>query len=364
MLKILRNKKTARKIWIALAIIIVPAFTLWGFGEGTRNKQENAAIGKIFGKKISNLEYKESLAAVKTSAIMQFGDKLPEIEKYLNLPAQAWERLILLYEAKNRKINVTDKETIELIQNTPYFQDKSGFNNKIYTETLRYAFRLQPRTFEEQMRQSLILSKLYQQVTAEVKISDEQIRQEYLKLNQELNIDYFASFSSDFTKKIKPGEKEISEFFKKNKTMFKVPASKDKEAYIPELIQVKDQIKDMLIKEGSRKMAENVINECAKSPKTCKIKEKTTIFFKSSDQIKDLGAAKIFWDNAIKLKTNEPSKIFSNELGYYIIKLKSIKPTDEAKFTKEKAEFGQKLLTEKKSKVFADFTAALKKKAQ
>ena len=26
---------------------------------------------------------------------MRFGDKLPEIEKYLNLEAQAWERLVL-----------------------------------------------------------------------------------------------------------------------------------------------------------------------------------------------------------------------------------------------------------------------------
>ena len=178
MLKILRNKKTAKKVWIGLAIIIIPAFALWGFGSGTRNPKDSAPIGKIFGRQVSSLEFNESLAAAKTSAFMQFGDKLPEVEKYLNLPAQAWERLILLYEAKKRRIKASDKEVIELIQSMPYFQNKSGFNDKIYEETLRYVFRLQARAFEEQMRQSIILSKLYQQVTEKIKLSDEEVRNE------------------------------------------------------------------------------------------------------------------------------------------------------------------------------------------
>ena len=373
MLKILRNRKTAKKVWIGLAIIIIPAFTLWGFGGAMRSKQDTATMGKIFGHSISNLESKESLAAVKTSALMQFGDKLPEVEKYLNLPAQAWERLILLYEAKNRKIKVSDKEVIELIQSAPYFQNKSGFNNKIYLETLRYVFRLQPRTFEEQMRQSLILTKLYQQVTDKIKLSDDQIRQEYLKANEELNIYYIASLFSDFTKKINPGEKEIAEYFKENKASFKVPPSADKKTYIPELTQVKDKVKDTLINEGSKKIAESKIKECAEKLKkdgfvkaagACGLKSGPTDFFKSSGQIKNLGNAEIFWNTAKKLKDNQLSDIFSNNKGYYIIKLKSIKPIDESKFAKEKLELSQRLLSGKKNEAFAEFTKELKKRAQ
>ena len=104
MLKFLRNKKTAKKIWIGLAIIIIPAFAFWGFGGAGNEHKENSTAGKIFGKNISNLEFKDSLIAVRTMAIMQFGDKLPEIEKYFNFQSQAWERLMLLYEAKRRRI--------------------------------------------------------------------------------------------------------------------------------------------------------------------------------------------------------------------------------------------------------------------
>lgn len=373
MLKILRNKKTAKKVWIVLAIIIIPAFALWGFGSSSHSRQENATAGRIFGHNVSNFEFQESLSAVKTSAIMRFGDKLPEIEKYLNLDTQAWQRLILLHEAKIRKIMVSDKEVIDTIQNTPYFQDKYGFSNKTYIETLRYVFRLQPRIFEEQTRQNLILAKLYNQITKDVKLSDEQIRQEYSKVNQELNIHYIASLFSEFAAKIKPTNQQVADFFAKNKAMFKEAPTKDKPTRIPELTEIKDKVKDALIKEESKKMAENRIKECAQKLKegefnqaaiACSLKSGQTAFFKSSGQIKDLGEAKIFWDNAKKLKNKEASGILSNDKGYYIIELGSIKPIEETQFVKDKKDFGQKLLSDNKNDVFTTFTEALIKKAQ
>lgn len=373
MLKFLRNKKTAKKIWIGLAVIIIPAFALWGFGGSSGSKEETASVGKIFGHNVSITEFKQSLSAVRTFALMRFGDKLAEIEKYLNLEAQAWERLVLLQEAMTRKINVSDKEVITTIQTTPYFQDKNGFNNKTYNETLRYTFRVLPRIFEEQTRQNLILTKLYEQITKNVKLNDEQIRQEYLKANQELNIDYIAGLFSDFSAKIKPSDKESADFFEKNKALFKEPPTKDKPTHTPELAEIKDKVKTYLIQEESKKMAESKVKECLEkikklgfSPaaKTSGLKTGQTAFFKSNGQIENLGNTEMFWEAAKKLKPNEPSSILSNENGYYIIKLGSIKPIDEAKFTKEKQEFGQKLLAENKSKAFADFAESSMKKAQ
>ena len=260
MLRILRNKKTAKKIWIGLAIIIIPAFTLWGFTEGLRSRQETAPVGRIFGKNVSSLEFKKSLAAAKTAAIMQFGDQFPEVEKYLNLEAQAWERLILLQEAKRRKLSISDQEVVESIQKTPYFQNKSIFDNKTYAGILRYAFRLQPRTFEEQMRQNLILAKLYNQITDGVKIiEDSQIRQEWVKTNEELSIYYIASLFAEFAKKIKPSDKEIFAYYDKNKDTFK----EEKPLRIPELSEVKDKIKESIIREESEKIAQTKIKECA-----------------------------------------------------------------------------------------------------
>ncbi len=378
MLRILRNKKTAKKIWIGLAIIIIPAFALWGFGSSSNSREETAPVGKIFGRSVSTLEFKKALAATKTAAIMQFGDKLPEVEKYLNLEAQAWERLIFLREAEKRKLSTSDQEVIDNIQKTVYFQKKGAFDNKTYLEILRYVFRLQPRAFEEQLRQNLILAKLYNQITESVKIEDSQIRQEWLKTNEELSIYYIASLYAEFAKKIKPQDKEIAAYYDKNKDAFKEPSSADKEnkpGRTPELSEVKNRIKEIIIKEESAKTAQKEINECAEKlkskpfnqvAKTSKIELKTgqTKFFKSTDQLDNLGPARIFWDNVKKLKEGQVSDIFSNAGGYYIIKLGTIKPIDESKFTKEKKELGENMLIQEKNKFFAKFTEEIKKKAQ
>jgi len=371
MLRILRNKKTAKKIWIGLAIIIIPAFALWGF-VGSNDEKNSSTAGKIFGKNISKLEFDKSLSAVKTAALIRFGDKLPEIEKYFDFQSQAWERLILLHEAKKRRINVSDKEVINEIQTAPYLQSKNGFNQKTYQEVLRYGLRLQPRTFEEQTLQNLILIKLYKQITEGIKLSDDQIRQGYLKANAELNIHYIASLFSDSTGKIKPSAEEIAAFYEKNKAMFKVPPAKNAPVRIPELAEIKDKVKAIMVQEEAMKMAESKIKECQEKLKTedfnqaakaSGLKSSQTAFFKSSGQIENLGSAEIFWEAAEKLKNNESSDILTNENGFYIIRLGSIKPIDEDKFTKEKQDFSKKLLLEKKSEAFAKFTEALIKKA-
>lgn len=460
MLKVLRNKKTAKKVWIVLAIIIIPAFTLWGFGSSSRSREENAPAGKIFGKNVSSQEFKKALAAARTAAILQFGDNFPKVEKYLNLESQAWERLILLQEAKNRKLDITDQEVVDTIQKAPYFQKKSVFDNKTYVEILRYVFSVQPRAFEEQMRQNLILAKLYNQITDGTKIEDNQVRQEWLKTNEELSIYYIAGLFTELAKKIKPGDKEISAFYDKNKDAFAEPQSLnleyvltesdteskkipdlinkkydlekiskelnltkketglfkqftppsglkipqetlnsvlslktglpapmvkiDKAYYVftlkerkpgrvPELAEVKDGIKEIITREESGKLAQSKIKECADGLKTrpfnkvagaSGLKTGQTKFFKSTDQIDNLGQAKIFWETAKKLKEEQVSEIFSDANGYYIIKLKAVKPVDEDKFTKEKAALGENLLSQEKNKVFAKFIEEVKKKAQ
>ena len=462
MLRILRNKKTAKKVWIFLAIIIIPAFTLWGFGSASRSREENTPAGKIFGKNVSNLEYKKALAAAKTSAIMQFGDDFPKVEKYLNLDSQAWERLILLHEAKKLKINISDQEIIDTIQKAAYFQRNSVFDNKTYVEILRYVFQVQPRAFEEQMRQNLTLAKLYNQLTEGIKIDDSQIRQEWLKTNEELSINYIASLFAEFAKKIKPDDKEISAYYDKNKDAFKEPPSinleyiltdsdteskkipdlinkkytleriskelnlakketglfkqftpppalkipqetlslaltlkdglpapmvkVDKSFYVyalkenkpgrtPELSEIKDKIKEALIQEEAEKTAQSKIKECADKLKSMPFNQaasasemgfKTgqTKFFKSTDQLDNLGPAQIFWNMAKKLKENQVSDIFSDASGYYIIKLKTVKPVDEDKFTKDKAKLGENMLSQKKSEFFGKFVEETKKKAQ
>ena len=242
MLKILRNKKLAKKVWIVLAIIIVPAFTLWGIGGALRSQRESS-VGKIAGKNISFLEFQDCLAGVRVQAIMQLGEKYSELEKHLNLESQAWDRLILLGEAKKRKITASDGEVIELIEGYSFLQRKGRFDQKIYDEMLHYVFRIQPRIFEEQTRKNIILSKLYEQVTGDVTVSDQELKVEYAKANEEISISYIVSNLAEFAKTLNPSQQELKDYFNKNSIKFKQPLSFNLEYVVSDS---QDKIKNAL----------------------------------------------------------------------------------------------------------------------
>lgn len=228
MLKILRNKKTARKIWIILAVIILPAFVLWGSGSVTKDKTKGDTdiIGKVRGRKINLAQYRDSVNAVRNQAIIQFGDKFTEVQKYMNFDTQAWERIILLEEARSKRIAVSDNELMEALASYPFFQNKGKFDFKVYSDMLKYVFRTQERVFEEETRGNIKLAKLFKQTTDNMKIDDELIRKEYEKVNQQLSLYYIvASFADSNPKDRDIKEENLKEYYEKNKLEFKQPLS-------------------------------------------------------------------------------------------------------------------------------------------
>jgi len=324
MLKKLRKKKTAKRIWIILTILILPAFVFWGFGSFMRSKEEITYAGKIFGKKVSLLEYRDTLEAVKNQAIIQFGDELPEIEKRLNLESLVWDRLVLLAEAKKRKINVTDQEVIELIKGYPFFQAKNGqFDNQIYSQMLQYVFRAQPRIFEEQTRSTLMLSKLYKEVTGNLNLSEEEIKKGYQKLNEQINLYYIASLPSDFIKDITATDEEIRDYFIKNPLQFKQPlsfnieyvslASEDKNG-----AAIKAQIKLLALRLTKKE-------DFTKAAGELNLQVKETGLFSQTDPVPGIGWSEQILVLLSKLKIGEYAPPIYMDKYYYILRLKEKK---------------------------------------
>ena len=186
MLRLLGNRKIAKRIWIVLAIIVIPAFCFWGFGGVLGEKQDNFA-GKAFGKKISRQEYRQNLKALRHLYLMQLGEEqLKKIEKNLNLEAQTWDRIILLYEAKRKKIKVGDKEVIGTISRYPFFQEDGKFSPGLYEKVLQYVFGVRPREFEEEVRDNIMINKLYQELAKDIDINEGELRQASNEENEPL----------------------------------------------------------------------------------------------------------------------------------------------------------------------------------
>lgn len=325
MLKRLRHKKTAKKIWIILTILILPAFLFWGFGSFLRNKEEASYAGKLFGRNVPLLEYQDTIDAVRNQMIIQFGDNISEIEKKIDLNSLAWDRMILLREAKKLKVKATDQEVVGSIESYPFFQRKGQFDNQIYSSMLRYVFHTQARIFEEQIRQSIILSKLYKELTANIKLGEDESKKEYQKLNEQVSIYYIASAPSDFAKDIAPSKEQISDYFAKNSFEFKQPLSFNIE-YIS--MDTKD-INEATLKESIKKLYSNLTKKVdfGKAAGEFNLEVKETGLFGQSDPIPGIGWSPQIFSLVSKLKPGEFTPPIYMDKHYYILRLKEKKET-------------------------------------
>ncbi|MBM3250229.1 MAG: hypothetical protein FJZ09_05210 [Candidatus Omnitrophica bacterium] len=315
MLKKLRNKKLQKKIWIILLIFIMPAFVLWGLSSAVRSRRQDASGAKSTGRKVSETEYNDALDAVKNMAIIQFGDKFNEVYRALNLDDQAWERLILLHEAKKLKVSVSDKEVIELLESYPFFQRDGEFDERTYNEMLQYVFRTQPRVFEEQTRQNIMLSRLFEKVTGKLTLSDREVREEYQKANEQISVYYIASLPADFAKNIKPSEEELKGFFEKNTLQFKQPVSFNLE-YI--VVDSEEKTKDAYGRLKKKADFKAVAKETG-------LQAKETGFFAQTDPIPGIGWSPEILGLVATLKTGEFTQPIHTEDNYYILKMKEKK---------------------------------------
>ncbi len=320
MLKNLRKKKTKKTIWIILAVLLVPAFILWGSSSLVRNKEEPSSVGRIFGKNISLLEYKDAMEAVKAQMIMQFGDKYLEVQKSLDLDSLAWDRLILLTEAKKHKIRASDKEVVETIESYPLFQSKGRFSERLYAEMLKYVLRTQPRTYEEQTRQNIMLSKLYREITESLSLSDKEISEEYGKANEQISVYYLAALTADFTKEIAAADDELKNYFAKNQLDFKQPLS-FKIEYLAWTEEDKDA--DTLKNKAEALMRKRA--DFAKSAKELGFEVKETDFFGQTDPIPGIGWSPEILIMLSKVKPGELLPIIHADKNYYLIRLKERK---------------------------------------
>lgn len=207
----------------ALAILIIPAFVLWGSGSSRDSRRMPKYAGEIFGKEVSFREFEAQFLASRNDAFLRYGQNLNQIAQYLDFDSQTWERLILLYEADKQNIKVSDQEVVSVIRTIGLFQRDGRFHQATYNTVLDYAFGTSPREFEEQIRDTIAIAKLREKVTAEVSLSDEEIERQYKKENEKAKAEYIFVDPAEFSEQIHPAYEELQEYYQNNKDEFQKP---------------------------------------------------------------------------------------------------------------------------------------------
>ncbi len=225
MLRLLRKKKVAKRIFYVLAAIIIPAFVIWGSASVINKKNGVPDVaGRIFGKNVSYDQFLEAFSAWKTHILLQYGEDAEKNLGTLFDPINgAWDRLILLHEVRRRGIRTTDKEVVKHIASLPFLQKNGRFDPQAYELFLKYTLHMDARQFEEAARQDISMTKLYEDVTKPIAVTDDQAREEYKKQHTETRLRYVLFTPQNYKNDVAVTDEELNKYYEASKENFKVP---------------------------------------------------------------------------------------------------------------------------------------------
>jgi peptidyl-prolyl cis-trans isomerase D len=185
----------------------------------------------------------------------------------------------------------------------------------MYYQMLQYVLHTQARIFEEQIRQNLMLAKLYKDITTDVSLTDGEIKEEYAKANEEVSIYYISSLPSDFEKDIVPSETDLKDYFNQNAIDFKQPLSFNLEYAATDS---EDKLRSVMALLNKKK-------DLAEIAKGAGLEAKETGIFTQTSPIPGIGWSAEIMSIIAKLKIGEISMPINLDKQYYIFKLKERK---------------------------------------
>jgi peptidyl-prolyl cis-trans isomerase D len=225
MLDFLRKRKRNWVIVFFLGVIIV-TFTLFygGSNFGDQRAAEVAEVnGELIGQREFALHYEREVQRYRD---LLKGSLTPEMVKGLNIKGNLIETLIqkklVLQEARNLGLTVSDDDLAHHLAKIPEFQNGGRFNKDRYLQVLQ-ANRLMPAQFEEEQRDQLTIQRLYTVILDAVHVTDDEVRERYRIEQEKINLNYIKLAVSDFHSQVKLTEDDIKKYYEGNKESFKEP---------------------------------------------------------------------------------------------------------------------------------------------
>lgn len=181
MLDVMRKHAQSWLIKGVFAIIIVVFVLFW-----TEPGQKGVGlevVATVDGSKITLSEYRRSYENLMNIYRSVYREGLSEeVIKMLKLREKALDSIIdsrlLLKEADNLGLNVSNAELADSISRYPAFQKENSFDKGLYLAVLK-ANRLTPAEFEEGQRRNLIVGKIEGLIKEGVRVSDDEVKEAY-----------------------------------------------------------------------------------------------------------------------------------------------------------------------------------------
>jgi peptidyl-prolyl cis-trans isomerase D len=206
--------------WIIKFILGGVILAFIPFGYGIYQDRGDTEIANVNGDPIHFEEFDRHYNNLVDQVRRNFGGSLnEETIKGLRLREQALNQLVdqrlMLAEAAKLGIDVSDQELAESIARVEAFQTDGVFDPKRYEYVLG-RLRMTRDGFEADQRRALLVEKMSNFVTSNVKVSDAEVLDWYKWQNASVDL-RFVKFAAENDSDVSPSEEEISSYFDDHK---------------------------------------------------------------------------------------------------------------------------------------------------
>ncbi len=393
MLNVMRKHAGSWMIKVILFAIVI-VFVFWGVGS-FRSRQASK-VATVNEEIISVTDFRRAYNNLIDQYRQRFGSNLNDgmlemLQVKKQTIDQLIERALLLQEAQNIGLTVSDTEIAQSIMEVPVFQNNGAFDNRRYLRVLSQV-HLSPEEFEAEQKNVLLGQKLTRIIIGAAKVSEAEARQWYDWQNTSVDIAY-ALFDPDRYDDVNPSTEEINTYFENKKEDYKTaPMVKaryvvfDPEDYISQVTVEEDEIssyydshtdefkiektveaRHILIKldpdadekaDQAAKAKAEEIAVMAKSGKDFAELAKTYSQGPTKDRGGYLGKfnrsqmVKPFSDMAFSMSAGEISDPVKTQFGWHVIKVESVVEA-ETKSLEQSKEAITRTIKERKSKTLA-----------
>ncbi|MGH7933818.1 MAG: SurA N-terminal domain-containing protein [Candidatus Binataceae bacterium] len=207
-----------------LLVALIGIFCFWGIGTGFFNTVH--PVASVDGRKILSAQIDQEVTRIQNNVRNAYGDRAQTMLQGINLRELALQQLIqqalVDREAQRLGIRVSDGDLARAIESQTAFQEDGRFNVRRYNAILR-SNDLDAAGFETQTRDQMVVDAIRQMVSNSVQVSSEEAHTEFNRINQRLSMAYVVFPYSNFTTAIHPTDKELVDFYEKNKQGFRQP---------------------------------------------------------------------------------------------------------------------------------------------
>ncbi|MFH1612878.1 MAG: peptidylprolyl isomerase [bacterium] len=391
------KKSNFNKIVMVIIAIcfIVTIFYNWGVKDSSSNKRVSNVVVKINKDEIKLDDLKDKYQECYYKYQMYLGENFnPQQFDLVNIAKQELiqEKLQLLL-AQKYKIKVSDFEVIETLKKDIFFQSNGKFDPEKYNKAIDDS-KYNWNTLLQKIKEGLIREKLKNIIYDFIKISDEEVKDEYIKQNEKIRLKYLFINSQTYQNTISIEEKEIAFYYKQNKNDYleeekckvkyvlfneadifkkiKIPEKQvldyyeehksdyqEEATYYAQHILIKiEKDASVQIKEKAKILAQEILKESKLANSFEEFAKKTELKNKNLVKYEDLGYFKSgvmvpSFENAVfsMNKGEIYSEVVQTDFGYHIIKLVDKKDSYYKLFKEVKCEIEEKIRQEKSKEI-------------